>query len=318
MAFLANLFGYLLNFIYNLVNNYGVAILIFSVIVRIVLLPISIKQQRTMKKTAKIQEKTKQLQFKYKNNPEQLTKETMALYKEEKMSPFSGCLSGIIQIVLLLAVFYLVQSPLTYMKKVDPDLINQYKQEITQQNTGNNNRNAYPEIQIIRENGSEDDRVYLNMNFLGLDLSLVPISNLSDVKVYIIPVLYVISSVISIKLSNKYTRQDNKIKEEINSLKENKRELENEKKNINIINIDEIINNFIGEEKIKEENEFIINKNNIDKDNEVIDTKLEYTQEELDLKNTYLNTINKIKNYSKKIPCFENWMQMYNLNKYIN
>lgn len=214
MAFLANLFGYLLNFIYNLVNNYGVAILIFSVIVRIVLLPISIKQQRTMKKTAKIQEKTKQLQFKYKNNPEQLTKETMALYKEEKMSPFSGCLSGIIQIVLLLAVFYLVQSPLTYMKKVDPDLINQYKQEITQQNTGNNNRNAYPEIQIIRENGSEDDRVYLNMNFLGLDLSLVPISNLSDVKVYIIPVLYVISSVISIKLSNNLTQQNNKKKEE--------------------------------------------------------------------------------------------------------
>ncbi len=54
------------------------------------------------------------------------------------------------------------------------------------------------------------------------------------------------------------------------------------------------------------------------KDNEVIDTKLEYTQEEIDLKNTYLNTINKIKNYSKKIPYFENWMQMYNLNKYIN
>lgn len=112
--------------------------------------------------------------------------------------------------------------------------------------------------------------------------------------------------------------KDNKIKEEINTLKENKIELENEKKNINNINIDEIINNFIGEEKIKEENEFIINTNNIDKDNEVIDTKLEYTQEEIDLKNTYLNTINKIKNYSKKIPCFENWMQMYNLNKYIN
>ncbi len=58
--------------------------------------------------------------------------------------------------------------------------------------------------------------------------------------------------------------KDNKIKEEINTLKENKIELENEKKNINNINI-EIINNFIGEEKIKEENEFIINTNNIDK-----------------------------------------------------
>ena len=92
--------------------------------------------------------------------------------------------------------------------------------------------------------------------------------------------------------------KDYKIKEEINPLKENKRELENEKKKINIINIDEIINNFIGEEKIKEENESIINKNNIDKDNEIIDTKLEYIQEEIDLKNTFLNTINKIQNYN--------------------
>lgn len=212
MAFLANLFGYLLNFIYELINNYGISIIIFSIIVRIILLPISIKQQRTMKKTAKLQGKMKELQFKYKNNPEQLNKETMALYKSENMSPFSGCLSAIIQIVLLFSVFYMVQSPLTYMRKVDSSLIEQYKTEIAQKNTDgeNNNRNMYPEIQVIREKGPTDERVSLNMDFLGLDLSSVPISNLSDPKVYVIPALYVISSFISIKLSNNMTMQNKK------------------------------------------------------------------------------------------------------------
>ena len=63
----ANLFGYILNFIYNIVNNYGLAIIIFSILIKIILLPLSIKQQKTMKKSAKIQEQVKILQFKYKN-----------------------------------------------------------------------------------------------------------------------------------------------------------------------------------------------------------------------------------------------------------
>lgn len=215
MAFLANIFGYLLNFIYELVNNYGLAIIIFTIIIKLLLLPISIKQQRTMQKTAKIQGKLKEIQFKYKNNPEQLNKETMALYKSEKMSPFSGCLSAIIQIILLFAVFLMVQSPLTYMKKVDSVLIDQYKTEIQEKNVQDtNNRNMYPEIQVIREKGQEDERVSLNMYFIGLDLSAVPISNLKDPKVYIIPVLYVISSVFSIKLSSNMNMTSKKEKEE--------------------------------------------------------------------------------------------------------
>ena len=71
------------------------------------------KQQKTMKKTAKIQAELKKIQEKYKNNPEKLNTETINLYKRENMSPFGGCLSGILQIVILFAVFYLVRSPLT-------------------------------------------------------------------------------------------------------------------------------------------------------------------------------------------------------------
>ena len=84
MGFISELFGYLLNWLYSLVNNYGIAIIIFSVILRIILIPITIKQQTTMKKTAKLQEKMAEIQKKYKNNPEKLNQETIALYKNEK------------------------------------------------------------------------------------------------------------------------------------------------------------------------------------------------------------------------------------------
>ena len=225
IAFFANIFGYVLNFIYELVKNYGLAIIIFSVLIKILMIPISIKQQKTIKKSAKIQSKMKEIQFKYKNNPEQLNQATMELYKSENMSPFSGCLSGIIQIILLFAVFYLVRSPLTYMKKVNPDVINKYSTIIKENDLSTNS--AYPEIEIIREldniknlknnqetqeseeqktdlaeiNDEEVDSLYINMDFLGLNLAQVPTRS-SDWKAYIIPILYVIIAIISMRITN--------------------------------------------------------------------------------------------------------------------
>lgn len=214
ISFFANLFGYVLNFLYGFIHNYGIAIILFSIVLKIVMLPISIKQQKTMKKSAKIQEKMREIQDKYKNNPEKLNQETIELYKREKMSPFSGCLSAIVQLVLLFSVFYLVRSPLTYMTKVDTSLIEQYTNEIKQEE---NNNNPYPEIAIIKEKGSEDERVNINMEFLGLDLSSVPSQNLSDWRVYIIPALYVLTSFLSMRIA---TTMQNKKKdqEEVNEM----------------------------------------------------------------------------------------------------
>ncbi len=208
ISFFANLFGYLLNLLYNLVQNYGLAIILFSLIVKVILLPISINQQKTLKKSTKIQEEMKVLQVKYKNNPEELQRETFDLYKREKMNPFSGCFSAIIQIILLLSVFYLVRSPLTYMKKVEPQIIEEYTAEISEQSE---NRDAYPEISIIREKAAEDDRVYINMEFFGLDLSSIPSKDFSNWKTYVIPVLYVITSFLSIRITT--SMQNGKKKE---------------------------------------------------------------------------------------------------------
>lgn len=196
MGFLANIFGYVLNFLYSWLQNYGWAIILFSVILQIILLPLSIKQQKSLKKSAKIQQEMQKLQLKYRNNPELLNQEVMGLYKREKVSPFSGCLSSIIQLILFLSVFYLVSRPLTYMKKVDPMVLEKYQQEITE----SGETSSYPEIKIIEKKASEDENVYINMDFLGLDLSKVPMQNLSDIKVLIIPILYVITTFINIKI----------------------------------------------------------------------------------------------------------------------
>ena len=198
MGAISSLFGYLLNALYSVFNNYGISIIIFSIILRIILIPITIKQQKSLKKSAELQEEMKEIQRKYKNNPEKLNQETIDLYKREKLSPFAGCFSSIIQIIIILSVFWLVSQPLTYMKRLDANLINDYKTQLQQ----DGEQSTYSEIAIINKFGAEDERVSLNMDFLGLDLSKVPSSNLNDWTVYIIPLLYVISSVLSIKINN--------------------------------------------------------------------------------------------------------------------
>ena len=79
MGAISNLFGYLLNWLYQIFNNYGVAIIVFSVLLRIILIPITIKQQKSMKKSAEMQEKMNDIQRKYRNNPEKLNQETIEL-----------------------------------------------------------------------------------------------------------------------------------------------------------------------------------------------------------------------------------------------
>ena len=221
MSILANLFGYVLNYLYNYVQNYGLAIILFSVLLKLIMLPLTIKQQTSLKKNNKVQEEIKKVQLKYKNNPELMNKEVMDIYKREKVSPFSGCLTSILQIFIFISVFYLVSKPLTFMKKVDNEVINKYQQEITESNQTSN----YMEIRIIELKSQEDDRVYLNMGFLGLDLSKVPMQNWKDPKVFVVPVLYIITTFINIKISTDMTSgKKKKEKKEIEVVEDDKKE----------------------------------------------------------------------------------------------
>lgn len=221
--FFANIFGYLLQFLYTLVNNYGLAIILFTLIIKLLLLPLSIKQQKTMKKSSELQEKVKVMQFKYKNDPEKLNKEMMNLYKTENVSPFSGCLTSIIQMLLLFSIFYLVRSPLTFMEKIPQENINTYIQQLKDE--GKVISNVYPEIDLIRETellkekNPEDqfiEKTNIKMNFLGLDLSKIPQQNMTDYTVYIIPVLYILSSFISIRITTAKQQKDKEDKKSKN------------------------------------------------------------------------------------------------------
>ena len=229
IAGIANLLGYVLNLIYNIVNNYGLAIILFTILLRVLMIPVNFKQTKNLKKSSIIQEKSKEIQKLYANNQEQMNKEIMNLYKENNMSPFSGCLTSIVTLFLFISVFYIVSRPLTYMRHLDQSIITQYTDEIyninsneeiqnvvsnevtstenTTTTNNNNNRRTYPEIAIIREKGDEDERVHLNMNFLGLDLSDIPTQNYSNWTVYIIPVLYVVTTFISLKLNEMMTKK---------------------------------------------------------------------------------------------------------------
>lgn len=247
MGFISELFGYLLNWLYNLVNNYGIAILIFSVVLRVILIPITIKQQKSMKKSAELQGKMAEIQKKYKNNPEKLNQETIELYKREKMSPFSGCLSSILQLVIILSVFWLVSQPLTYMKRIDPQIVEKYTNEMKESGFSQNNsyvqigvldyaETKYQEVSNMLEQENVENReeleakrndynqLRLNMEFLGIDLSKVPTQSLNDWRVYIIPVLYVITSFISIKLTTMTQNKNKKKKSDIIVENENKEE----------------------------------------------------------------------------------------------
>ena len=219
--FFANIFGYLLQFVYNIVNNYGLAIILFTIVIKIILLPLSIKQQRTLKKSNELQEKMKVIQFKYKNDPEKMNQEMMNLYKTENMSPFSGCLTAIVQLLLLLSIFYLVRSPLTFMEKLPQEDINRYVEQMQQ--NGKSVSQVYPEIDLIREHdwlkeqNPDDqnvDKLNLQMNFLGLDLSKIPQQNMTDYTVYIIPALYILSSFVSIKMTTAMQQKNAKKQKE--------------------------------------------------------------------------------------------------------
>ena len=115
-------------------------------------------------------------------------------------------------------------------------------------------------------------------------------------------------------ISNEREKENEKIK----PLKDKTKELEKEKEKIKSINVDEIVNNFINGEKMKIEGDYQNQKNHIDEENQFKNENLEYTEDEKNLENNYLNIINGIKKYSSKIPYFDNWIQVYNLKKYIN
>lgn len=100
---------------YALIPSLGLAIILLTVAVRVLLLPLSIKQTRSMREMQRIQPEVKRIQAKYKGNRQKMNEEMMALYKEHNVNPFGGCLPLVMQFPVLIGLFYVIRTPLRYM-----------------------------------------------------------------------------------------------------------------------------------------------------------------------------------------------------------
>ncbi len=111
MNIISNLLGHVLRTIFELVNNYGLAIIVFTIFVKLLLLPLTIKQTKSTKAMQDMQPKMQEIQEKYKNKPEKQQQEIMNLYKEYKVNPLAGCLPLLIQMPILIGLFTVLREP---------------------------------------------------------------------------------------------------------------------------------------------------------------------------------------------------------------
>ena len=114
MNLISNLLGQVLKFILEFATNYGLAIVLFTVFVKILLLPLTIKQTKSMKAMQDIQPKIKEIQEKYKSKPEKQTQEIMKVYQEAKINPMAGCLPLLIQFPILIGLYNVLRNPVKY------------------------------------------------------------------------------------------------------------------------------------------------------------------------------------------------------------
>ncbi|MEG0919268.1 MAG: YidC/Oxa1 family membrane protein insertase [Anaerovoracaceae bacterium] len=121
IGFIAKPLGMLLFAIYNLIGNYGITLIVVTLIVKLCLYPLYAKQIKSSSAMATIQPKMKQIQQKYANDKETLNMKIMELYKEEGFNPSAGCLPMIIQMPIIFGLFALLRNPMAYVE--DPAML---------------------------------------------------------------------------------------------------------------------------------------------------------------------------------------------------
>lgn len=210
MSYIMMGLGWVLRVCSVLTGNYGVALIIFTILIKAVLMPLTVKQQRSMLKTQKLQPLLMEIQQKYANDKEKLNQETMKLYQKYKVNPMSGCLPLLIQLPILMLLYWVVKKPIIYIMGFHSDEVWRIVSAVTEWSDGNPDKlntffsmvgidnmakltdnsykmfgmyeiqiarflHAYPEVlqnHWITEIGR--NFVLINFNFLGMDLSQTP------------------------------------------------------------------------------------------------------------------------------------------------
>lgn len=211
-------FGYILWFFFEITKNYGISIILFTILIKLILVPFSIKQQKTMAKSSKISVKQKELQKKYANNKQKLNEETAKLYSEEGINPMGGCLTSIFPLVLMLGVYYSVLNPLQNTLHIATSKISDAISMLQSiPGIGVTFGSRYGEIEIIKLfpfvkndltmfSGEEMENIgnfYQGFDFLGLDLLSTPQTSSWKTGMWLVPLLCFLSSVATTYLMQK-------------------------------------------------------------------------------------------------------------------
>lgn len=191
MQFIMKIFGWPLGFVmlgcYMLTgNNYALAITVFTLVTKLALLPLSIKQQKEQAKMAVFQPKLKRIQEKYGNNKERYNEEIQKLYTEEGYNPMSGCLPSLIQFPILFGVIDVVYKPIYHIFRVSNNVINEMMAVAAEAGHVFESHSYYNQIKLLKVIQEEtelfasfDQEVVakiaeFDMTLFGLDLGVVP------------------------------------------------------------------------------------------------------------------------------------------------
>ena len=189
-------FAWLLLMLYNFVGNYGIALFVFALFVKLILFPFSLKGKRSMIQMNMLSGKMQQLQKMYGNNKERYNEEIQKLYEKEKVNPMGGCLWSMLPLFILIPLYSVIRQPMKYMMNLGTEQITKVADALNWTNVAVEKgwikeaaaftQGAYNELYLasmINEGNlaaaqaaaGEGANVFaMNFNFLGIDLSQVP------------------------------------------------------------------------------------------------------------------------------------------------
>ncbi len=226
MTFIMELFGaplgFILWFLYHIVENYAVALILFTIVVKLCLIPLAIKQQKGNIKMQIIQPKIREIQNKYKDgkNQMEMQQELQELYKKEEYSMTAGCMPMLIQMPILFGLIDVVYRPLTHILRLSQETIASFT--ATMQAASIDLPNYAPEIAILKTIKDQPDLfadldaviiqsvLDMEMMFLGIDMALTPSFGFGLENLMFVPVLSAITAYImsSITMKNSPSAAD--------------------------------------------------------------------------------------------------------------
>ena len=218
-------FGYLLDWLYTFTNNYGLSLILFSLIVKLVLLPMSVKSKKSMLKMSRLSPQVKALEAKYGDDKQKYQMAVQQMYKEEGVSMGGGCLWSFIPLIILLPLYYVIREPITYMMH-NTQSVSAAIVAFIQASGENLGKNAYyAQLAAAGHVGDYMEALKslavtanahlqaMNFQFLGIDLAGIPsfrfweCEGWGEIGLFLIPVVSAGLQAASMWLSQKMNNQ---------------------------------------------------------------------------------------------------------------